>query len=175
MNILSLAYKYHSDWLNIAKSIVKNDFAEDIVQEFYIKLDRYAKYEMFIFADGSVNKTYAYMILRSICLNYLKEKNKFCKVDLHDGYSIEENDIEAKEAIEKIYNKIDNELKNWHWYDKDLFKIYKDENISIRKLAKETTISSSSIFHTLKSCKEKIKDKFSEDYQDYLNQDYERI
>jgi hypothetical protein len=47
--------------------------------------------------------------------------------------------------------------------------------MSIRKLAKETGISWVSIFNTLKKCKIDLRENFSEDYDDYINGDYERI
>ena len=59
--------------------------------------------------------------------------------------------------------------------NKKLFKLYRDTNLSIRGIAKETGISFVSIFHTLKKSKGKLKDMFGEDYLDYKNEDYERI
>ena len=67
------------------------------------------------------------------------------------------------------------EIDKWHWYDRQLFNIYKDTELSIRDIAKETTISSSSIFNTIKNCKRKIKSVLEEDYADYKNTDYEFI
>jgi predicted DNA-binding protein YlxM (UPF0122 family) len=39
-----------------------------------------------------------------------------------------------------------------------MFKIYHNTDLSIRKLSEETNISASSIFNTLKTCKNKIVD-----------------
>ena len=71
--------------------------------------------------------------------------------------------------------KIDDEIENWHWYDKKLFVLYRDTNMSIRKIAAETNISWVSIFNTLKNAKIILKDKLKEDYEDYKNEDYERL
>ncbi len=42
-------------------------------------------------------------------------------------------------------------------------------------LEKETGISFKSVWATLKECKESLKKEVGEEYQDYLNQDYELI
>jgi fructose-specific phosphotransferase system component IIB len=70
---------------------------------------------------------------------------------------------------------IDNHIENWRWYEKKLFILYRDSNLSIRGIAAETGISWVSIYHTLKDAKNEIKEIFNEDYLDYKNQDYERI
>jgi predicted DNA-binding protein YlxM (UPF0122 family) len=70
---------------------------------------------------------------------------------------------------------MDSYIEDWHWYDQKLFKLYRDTDMSIRKIAAETGISWVSIFNTLKKCKKDLNDKFNEDYDDYLNGDYERI
>jgi len=75
----------------------------------------------------------------------------------------------------EITTKIDNHIEGWRWYDKTLFILYRDTNMSIRKIAEETNISWVSIFNTLKKCKEELKEIFKEDYEDYINQDYDRI
>jgi hypothetical protein len=79
------------------------------------------------------------------------------------------------EAYLKIQDKIDKEVNSWHWYDQKVWHIYRDTGMSIRKLAKETTISPKSLFVTLKHCKNRIHNSLNEDYQDYINKDYERI
>jgi predicted DNA-binding protein YlxM (UPF0122 family) len=53
--------------------------------------------------------------------------------------------------------------------------LYKKTGKSIRELSKETTISTKSIFQTLKHCKERLKENVGEDYEDYKNKDYELI
>ena len=78
----------------------------------------------------------------------------------------------AKNAIEV---KILDEINSWEWYDKMLFEIYRNEKTSMRKIAAKSNISLSSIFNTLKSWKKKIKDNVGEDWQDYLNEDFELL
>jgi hypothetical protein len=45
----------------------------------------------------------------------------------------------------------------------------------MRDIAKETTISLISIFHSIKNYKSILKDKFQQDYDDYISNDYNNI
>jgi predicted DNA-binding protein YlxM (UPF0122 family) len=87
----------------------------------------------------------------------------------------EPSEMEKEEAYYKLLMKIQDEVDSWHWYDQKLFEVYKDTDLSIRDIAKETTISSSSIFNTLKNCKAKIREAVGEEYEDYKNTDFELI
>ena len=71
--------------------------------------------------------------------------------------------------------KIEAETMNWHWYDRMLFDTYLKDGRSMRKLSEETGISVTSVFTTLRNCKERIRLNCGEDYTDYLNKDYELI
>jgi RNA polymerase sigma factor (sigma-70 family) len=81
--------------------------------------------------------------------------------------------IEKKYEI--ILDKVNTEIKSWHWYDQLLFVHYVQSGKSIRTLAKETKISRDSIFQTLKNCKKKIINVVGEDWQDFKNKDFELI
>ena len=86
-----------------------------------------------------------------------------------------EDDIEENEAFHKICLMVDDVAKDWHWYDKKIWKLYSQTDMSIRKLASETKISWVSIFNTLKNLKLDIKNKISEDYEDFKQGDFERL
>tara|TARA_R110002012_G_scaffold125573_2_gene277168 strand:+ start:1179 stop:1724 length:546 start_codon:yes stop_codon:yes gene_type:complete len=173
---LALVAKEHKEWIKIVRSLGELDYAEDIVQEAYIALSKYSSKEKII-RNGLVNRGYMYFTLRSLTFQFYNKKRKINKVSL-DNYNLEipsQDNLEDKEAFEKLCNLIDQETENWHWYNKKLFNLYKDTDLSIRKIAAETKISWVSIFNTLKNCKQKIKDKHLEDWQDYKNEDYDKI
>ena len=95
-----------------------------------------------------------------------------------DDYNInppDQTNMEEQEAFHKLCTKIDNYINDWHWYEKKLFEIYRDTDLSIRKIANKTNISWVSIFNTLKNSKTEIRKKFNEDYEDLKNEDYDRI
>jgi len=171
---LKIVAEHHDRWVKIINSFGEYDYAEDIVQEMYIALQKYSKPESII-KNGKVSNGYVFFTLRSLYYQFYNAKNKVQKVNI-DDYKIESfSDIEQEKAYHKVCTLIDDHIENWHWYDQKLFKLYRDTDMSIRKIAKETGISWVSIFNTLKKCKLDLKENFSEDYDDYLNEDYERI
>jgi hypothetical protein len=87
----------------------------------------------------------------------------------------DDSNIEEHNAYNDICLMIDEEIDNWHWYDKKLFKLYRDTDLSMRDIASETNISLISIFHSIKNYKEILKNKFEKDYQDYITNDYNNI
>jgi DNA-directed RNA polymerase specialized sigma24 family protein len=176
MEWLKIVAKDHKEWVKLVQSFGEDFFAEDIVQESYIRLYKYCKPENII-QNGQVNKGFMYFVLRNLYLLHIKSEKKNALVSL-SGLEVlkdETTNLTKEEAYSKMLSKVHEEVDSWHWYDKQLFNIYKDTDLSIRDIAKETTISSSSIFNTLKNCKSKIKTKFKEDYEDYKNEDYELI
>ena len=66
-------------------------------------------------------------------------------------------------------------MSTWSWYNRTLTKLYRDSNMSIRKIASETNISFVSIFNTLKKCKQQLKNQLYEEWQDYKAGEFERI
>lgn len=175
---LEFAFKDHQKWIKIIESFGEYDYAEDLVMEAYIVLYKYAKPEKVI-KNGRIAEGYMFFTLRSVLYQYFNKKKRIVKVyiDDDDNTTFLEDDtfLEEQEAFNKICTLIDEEIEGWHWYNKKLFKLYRDTDLSIRGIAKETGISFVSIFHTLKNSKEKIRNKFKEDYIDYLNEDYDRI
>lgn len=162
--MLERLYKHQDTLIEIAKLFDKN-LAEDIVQETYIKLHQYSTEEK-CFIGEKLNKSYLFIVIRSVYITSFY--NKFITVDLVDN--IVENAFDINDEIEwyKFRTKCEAEVNSWDVYDKKLFTIYRDSDLSIRKLAKETGISFVSIFHSLKSHKKKLRELFQEDY-DNLN------
>ena len=175
---LGLVAKRHKEWINIVKSFGEYDFAEDIVQECYLTLYKYAD-ESKVIRDGVVSRGYLYFTLRSLYYQYYNSKRKINKVSIDDDEITIQipNDSEMDEqiAFHKICTMIDQHIDSWRWYEKKLFTLYRDTDLSIRGIANETNISWVSIFNTLKHSKNEIKEKFKEDWEDYKNKDYGKI
>ena len=155
----------------IVESVVNKlgggDYSEDIVQEMYLKLSKIELKEQTI-------DTFVYYVLRNMTFDLHRKKSNVFKVDLEDCVFLEYLEDQGKEELETIYERIEDEVEDWHWYDKMLWQLYTEDR-TMRELAKDTKISLSSIFHTIKTCKERIKIAVGEDYEDYVNEDYEKI
>lgn len=165
---------HHKEWIKTIQKMGEYDYCEDIVQESYIALMKYANAEKLIDIDGNVRKGYMLFTLRSLYYQYYNKKIKVNKVSFDGCWGLfDDSNLEEQEAYHNICMLIDEEIENWHWYDKKLFKLYRDTNLSMRDIAGETNISLMSIFNSLKNHKEILKEKFQKDYQDYLDRDYE--
>tara|TARA_R110002012_G_scaffold178237_2_gene343279 strand:- start:90 stop:638 length:549 start_codon:yes stop_codon:yes gene_type:complete len=175
---LAIVAKKHKEWINIVKSFGEKSYYEDIVQQMYITLYKYSSEEKII-KDGIVSNGYIYFTLRSIYFQYYNSKKKVNKISIDNEeffYEIpDDTQMDEQIAFNKLCQLIDNEVESWEWYNKKLFKLYRDSNLSIRGIAQETNISWVSIFNSLKNAKNKIKNKFQEDWDDYENNDYELI
>lgn len=175
---LGIVAKRHKEWINIVKSFGEYDFAEDIVQEAYLTIYKYANEDKII-RNGIVSRGYMYFTLRSLYYQYYNSKRNITKLSIDDEeytYQIEDDsEMDEQIAFNKICMLIDDHIDNWRWYEKKLFTLYRDSDLSIRGIANETNISWVSIFNTLKHAKNELKENFSETWQDYKNQDYDRI
>jgi len=155
-----------------------DDDANEVVQEMYVRLHKYINNpEKIMYNETEVNGYYVYITLRNIYLSEVQRRRKM--VDLPDPSFINAKDeqvnIEERLSFDKIIDGINDEVKQWYWYDRKIWQIHFDQEKSMRRISSDTTISLSSIFNTLKKCKNKIRDKFSEDVEDYKNGDYDRI
>lgn len=155
-----------------------DDDANEVVQEMYVRLHKYINNpEKIMYNETEVNGYYVYITLRNIYLSEVQRRRKM--VNLPDPSFInvkdEQVNIEERLSFDKIIDGINDEVKQWYWYDRKIWQIHFDQEKSMRRISSDTTISLSSIFNTLKKCKNKIRDKFSEDVEDYKNGDYDRI
>jgi hypothetical protein len=165
MGILEKVAKYQ-DYLVELASVFDSEFAEDIVQEFYLLLHKYKVTEEQMFTNGKLNRGYCFIIIRNIHFQIYNVKKRITKCELNEEIynMVDDFDLEKELDWNEFRAKAETEVNNWDWYDKKLFSIYRDSNISIRGLAKETGISFVSIFHSLKKHKEKLKELLKEDY-----------
>lgn len=165
--------EHHNEWVKIIHTFGEYDYAEDIVQESYIALWKYADQEKLIDTNGDVRKGYMYFTLRSLFYQYYNKKKKINKVPFDGCWELfDDSNLEEQKAYNDICLLIDEEIKNWDWYDRKLFKLYRDSDMSMRDIAKETNISLISIFNSIKNYKIILKDKFENDYQEYITNDY---
>ena len=160
--------KHHKEWVEVIYKLGETDYAEDIVQESYMALIKYADAKKLIDENGKVRKGYMFFTLRSLYYQFYNKKKKVNKVSFDEQWEIfDDSNLDEQEAYNDICLMIDKELETWHWYDRKLFKLYRDSDMSMRDIAKETNISLISIFHSIKNYKEILNSKFQEDYNDY--------
>ena len=199
MNWFVIVSKRHKEYLNIVRSFTENKdnkYVEDIVQDAYIEItelgakkhkendkrvnDKYKDLsisERILNEDNEVNMMYMWITLKRVSMNHLKQRkrNNYI-IRLGQNFDKQETiDQDNEKAFEVLIKKIEKEIKTWHWYDRMLFETYISNNKSMRKLSQDTKISLTSVFNTLKNCKLRLQKVIGEDYEDYMNKDFELI
>ena len=133
--------KRDKDWRRMAFHICKSkDIADDIVQDMYIKFSNYNK---------SLNEYYVFFALKSIFLDYLRKEKT--KVELNENLcNFDEYDFEQDKIKELALEKV----KQLPYFEKELLTV--TQEISQRKLARETDISFIVINQTIKKTKQQL-------------------
>lgn len=147
------------------------DLANDIVQEMYVRLYKYIENpEKIMYNEQEVNTFFVYVTLRNMYATLMKAKSRFEFVDvstIEDELIFDPANEEAEAALVELYDDIWGKAEDWHWYDKKIFGLYHNTDMSIRTLADKTKISARSIFNTLKNARERIQTDCSGTYEAY--------
>ena len=177
----------HKDWIAMVESLGCNKSeSEDVVQDAYLKVyDRMSKGVDITYGDDDVNGFYMYMTLRSIYLNKVKRKRDVWNSVVDSSqekldYTLETlrcqyADLEMEGAYNRLMNRIWSEVNTWDFYSRNIFIAYFTTGLSLTKLADDTTIGRSSLYNSIRQYRDIIRDMFSEDVEDFYNQDYTRI
>lgn len=191
--LLDLLAENHSQWIAMATKLTANTpnarYAEDIVQEMYIKLHKYnaEDYSRLMYNDTEINSFYVWKTIQSIHNSSVSKNGRYASeseftaeddegstisifdVLLGSGDLNNDTDINNREEIMKDFlDEVMEELDSFHWFSKKLMKIYLLDNHSMRSLSKKTDISLTTIFHDLKETKEKLRYKFAPRYAEIL-------
>jgi|TARA_B100001939_G_scaffold270255_1_gene237912 hypothetical protein len=145
----------HNDWIRIAKSFGADDYAEDLVQEMYIRTLKYIDNGKDLSYKNDINYLYIYQMLRHMAINLLLKKRKVSVINIDN---VKNQTKSAQEInIEKIYLKINKELDSMFWYDAKIYRII-ESGVSIKELSKKTKISYYSLYRTYNKVKNKLKE-----------------
>lgn len=131
-------YDQHKRWINIVKQFGIDSYAEDIVQEAYLKC----------YAKQKVNEAYFYLTLRSLVIDLIRKQKQITKI------SIEE--ITIKTETTQHNNEVLEIVENFHWFDKEVFYLHYDKKMSLNEISRKTGISLRTICTTIKRCNNKI-------------------
>ena len=113
---------YHQKLVNHTKMLARSnqDFTEDIVQELYIKLDRYFKK----YPDKVINGGFISLSLRNSLKNYwILLKRRSPDYDwANNDQEWEDNSEVIKEKLydEELYEKLEEKINELEWYEKKL-------------------------------------------------------
>ena len=120
--------KKHKDWVNIARSFGAKTEAEDIVQEMYLRLDKYIK------PNQKITSSFVWITLRNIYFDFLKKEPITFELDKTASEAVCET--ESIIAYEELNKRVRDELNNVDWFDKMLFELYVTSEKSMRQLSR---------------------------------------
>ena len=164
--------KRWDEFYAMAMSICKNEeLSGDLVQMMFVKLLDIERKEgglSRITYKDEINTYFCYRILFTLFLDYKRQKNRHDNIfvnidDVKDSIDLEYDPNESLEAEVDYYERQSELLEEvdateLHWYDAQLLKEYGTSDKSLRQLAKETGISTMSIFNTIKNARQQIKE-----------------
>ena len=166
MKLLDIAYttERHKDWVQMATNLGAGHYAEDIVQEMYIKLSQIKNPERLIDKKNpnQIVGFYVYTIIRSLIvdLQRIQKRTQMVSIESIRALKASDVDMEFETEFTKKLDAVEQAKDQMNWYDLKLFELYHNEGLSIRKLSKETRISASSIFNTLRNAKSEIHEAY---------------
>lgn len=185
---LKLLTIHHSEFIKIAKVLGGNHFscknyAEDYVQEAYLRLSRYDDLYDKIITKGKASKGYVFFTLRSIIINAIKKKSNLNYSHLGGQFDFEETFNHIDEGIseeDNAKNYLDNKIytvlkEKASAFDYELFRKYTKTRKSFRTIAKESGLGVRTIYLSIKRSKEIIAENLYEDYLDFINGDYDKL
>ena len=128
-----------------------------------------------------------FLTIRNLCIDFIRNKKE--TTEFNDMLSsIPEESIEDYLGI--LIERVCDESKRWHTYDRNLFEFYMYSGLSYRDISNGTdkkarlisnnkelkedpvksgsNISVNSIYTTINICKNKLRDSLSEDFEDYF-------
>ena len=144
--------------------------SNELVQEMYIRMHKYVdSLEKIMYNESEVNTYYVYVTLRNLYLSGFHKDSKPNHVPINDSVETEykEVNLHSELTLESLISKIEGIVSDWYWYDKKMWDVHFYKKKSMRKIAKETKISLSSIFNTLSNGKNKVRENTAEEYQIY--------
>jgi DNA-directed RNA polymerase specialized sigma24 family protein len=179
---IELLAKHHSEFIDMTKAIAGNNFevrnyAEDYVQDAYIRLMRYDDLYDKIIVDDKASKGYMFFTVRSIVINDMK-RVKTCRYnfigdeyDMEEKFMLEDKGLDPQKVSEElIETKMYEVLKdNTDWFDYELFRTYLKTGKSFRVLAEESGLGIQTIYLSIKKSKLIIAQELYEDYLDFKN------
>lgn len=166
--------KYYPKLLKLAEKITKGNKvdAQDLVQDLYVIILEYDQEKIKkIVKNGHLVFWSARVLMNQYVRTNSAFKTKYYTKLRTENYDVKNfqyfDGIEELVEFENKLQFVKDKMNNLHEYDKLLFEIYFSSGKSIRKLAKDTGISTTSIYTTLKNVKQYLKDEVESEYKEF--------
>lgn len=174
MKILIILAKDHSKWINVVENMGANKaICEDIVQDTYIKVAEMKNPRKLLYNESEINYWYFCLALRSVFVDYIRKKKLESSAEF--VVSTDEPNMTQEEAWERMYQKVISHIIALGKYGNVLSQMYFKTDYSLRDISEMSEIGLTSIYNSIRQYREHLKNELGEDYEDYMNQDYDKI
>ena len=175
MEILRILAQDHAKWINIVENFGANKaICEDIVQDTYLKVSEMRNPRKMLYNASEVNYWYFCLTLRSVFIDYTRQRIKELSAE-QEFREFYDPDMDREEAWERMYQSIIAKINEFGKYGSVLSQMYFKTDYSLRDLSEMSEISLTSIYNSIRKYRQELQDEFGEDWEDYLNQDYDKI
>ena len=181
--ILDVLCKRQSLWERYLRSWgCQEAYVGDIIQEMYLKIHSMKNPEKVLFGSDDVNIFYIWKTLKTLYFDHLKSQGKM--VCLDEDWDIEntvlfeqeDSDVIAENlAFERLIDKIDADIKIFDDYNRKIWNVYSRLGYSMQKISDGMGVSKTAIFNTIDGHRDLLREWHKEDYEDYINKDYDKI
>jgi hypothetical protein len=104
--------------------------------------------------NKDINEAYFYYTIRSLTMNL--HSKKIIKVEFTKEIEYLISEYEVEDLIIESTKPYFDYIATWDYYDQMLFSVYLKKGISMRKMSRESGISFTSIYNTIRNCKNKL-------------------
>ena len=132
-----------------------DDKCNEIIQDLYIKLLIFKDIDRYLLNDEP-NMYIIFQIIRNMIYDYRKGQQKRVFIELTDKIEVID-ELYENEKYDFILNEVE---KLEYWFDRNLMKLYIEQNHTIRSLSKDTKISANAIQKVFRKFKLRCKDEF---------------
>lgn len=167
-SVVEILYKEKNALINFAYSFLKNkELAEDVVHDVFVQLLTSNNNRLVSIYGIGNPQNYLKKIIAVRCLS---KKSQFYRqniIYIKNKIDVNENELEYfynkffdnNEQENKQLKKIKDILSTFDYYDKSLFLLYYESDMTHKELSEATGISKISIYNTVRKVKLKIKEK----------------
>lgn len=161
-SIISDLYQ-SSDIAAVLKKMRPENLRDDLRQELFIVLCEMPETNLIEIANKNQLKFYAlrimFNLIQSKTSRFYYKYRKNITESLSFGTNFIADDIFDENEHSKKMDVILSEIDGMNWYERDLFNLYLEKKCNASELCRITGIPKRSILHTIKSIKDKIKQK----------------
>lgn len=141
----------HDELVKMARYRGAGSYAEDIVQEFYLKAHKYLE------QGKSLNRAYCFSMIGCLVVDKV-HRSKSADQLMAEVPDVIDDD--AENAMEQKFDILEEVLQESHWYNRQVIGIIAQEGISVKELSRRTNIDVHSLYRTIKSVKKKCNEKY---------------